>query len=100
MTIASTAFALTLFALLPPPVPPDSGLSQPPQRPPSTPPAASDTDKDKDEGPDPAYVSLLPDDGSAWGVSPELAAQLAAVAKKYLLYAVKFTCTETVRKAK
>ena len=45
-------------------------------------------------------MSLLPDDGSPWGVAPELAARLAGVATKYLDYAVKFTCTETVRKAR
>jgi hypothetical protein len=44
-------------------------------------------------------MTLLPDDGSPWGVSPELATRLAGVAEKYLNYAVKFTCTETVRKA-
>jgi hypothetical protein len=45
-------------------------------------------------------MTLLPDDGSAWGLSPELATRLAGVAEKYLNYAVKFTCTETVRKAR
>jgi len=81
--------------MLPPPVPPDSGLSSPPQRP-ATEPAPSD----QDAGPDPAYMTLLPDDGSAWGLAPELATRLAGVAAKYLDYAVKFTCDETVRKAK
>jgi hypothetical protein len=82
--------------MLPPPVPPDSGLSSPPERPPAGP---TPGDKDKDEGPDPAYMTLLPDDGSPWGVAPEVATRLAGVAAKYLDYAVKFTCTETVRKA-
>ena len=45
-------------------------------------------------------MSLLPEDGSAWGVPPELASRLAGVAEKYLEYAVKFTCAETVRKAR
>jgi hypothetical protein len=44
-------------------------------------------------------MTLLPDDGSPWGISPDIAARLTAVAEKYLEYAVKFTCTETVRKA-
>jgi hypothetical protein len=95
MNFASTALVIALAALIPPPVPPDSGLASPPERP--TPePAPSN----KDEGPDPAYMTLLPDDGSPWGVPPELAARLAGVATKYLDYAVKFTCTETVRKAR
>ena len=96
MSIATTVIAVAFLALLPPPAPPDSSQSQPPQRPPSTEPAPSD----KNEAPDPAYLTLLPDDGSPWGVAPELAAKLAGVATKYLDYAVKFTCTETVRKAK
>jgi hypothetical protein len=99
MSFASTAFAVVLAALIPPPVPPDSGLATPPQRPAPSP-EPTPSDKDKAEGPDPAYMTLLPDDGSPWGLAPELAAQLAAVAEKYLKYAVKFTCTETVRKAK
>ena len=81
--------------MLPPPVPPDSGLSSPPQRPPAEP-----APSDKDTGPDPAYMTLLPDDGSEWGIAPELATRLAGVAAKYFEYAVKFTCDETVRKAK
>jgi len=99
MSFASTILAIALAALIPPPVPPDSGLATPPQRP-SPEPAPSDKDKEKDAGPDPAYMTLLPDDGSAWGLSPELATRLAGVAEKYLNYAVKFTCTETVRKAR
>jgi hypothetical protein len=99
MNPASAALAITLFALIPPPVPPDSGLSSPPQRP-SPQPQPSDKDDKKEAGPDPAYMTLMPDDGSPWGVSAELSAQLAQVAMKYFEYAVKFTCTETVRKAR
>ncbi len=96
MSLASTIVSIALLALLPPPVPPDSGLSSPPERPP----ASRPSDKDKSEGPDPAYMTLLPDDGSPWGLTPELKAKLAEVAERYRDYAVKFTCTETVRKAK
>ena len=32
------------------------------------------------------------------GIAPDVAAKLSGVADKYLEYAVKFTCTETVRK--
>lgn len=96
MSSAPAVLAIALAVLLPPPVPPDSGHSQLPQRPPSTEPEPSD----KNAPPDPAYMSLLSDDGSPWGITPELASQLAGVATKYLEYAVKFTCTETVRKAK
>jgi hypothetical protein len=99
MSFASTILAIALAGLIPPPVPPDSGLATPPERP-SPEPAPSDKEKDTSAGPDPAYMTLLPDDGSAWGLSPELAARLAAVGEKYLKYAVKFTCTETVRKAR
>jgi hypothetical protein len=78
-------------------VPPDSQLSPPP-RPPDT---KDEKDESKDEGePDPAYMSLLPDDGSPWGIAPDLAAKLAAVAEQYAAYAVKFTSVENVRKAK
>jgi len=97
MSFVPAVLAIALAALIPPPVPPDSGLASPPERPSPEP---SPTDKDKSTGPDPAYMTLLPDDGSAWGLSPEIAARLAAVAEKYLDYAVKFTCTETVRKAR
>jgi hypothetical protein len=45
-------------------------------------------------------MTLLPDDGSPWGLAGELSTKLAAVADKYRDYAVKFTCTETVRRAK
>ena len=97
MTLASIAFAAVLLAMLPPPVPPDSQLSPPP-RPPDT---KDEKDESKDEGePDPAYMSLLPDDGSPWGIAPDLAAKLAAVAEQYAAYAVKFTSVENVRKAK
>jgi hypothetical protein len=95
MSFTPIPVAIALLAMLPPPIPPDSDISPPPPRPP----AASRT-QDKDAGPDPAYMTLLADDGSPWGLAPELATQLAAVAEKYLEYAVKFTCTETVRKAK
>jgi hypothetical protein len=45
-------------------------------------------------------MSLLPDDGSPWGLPPELSDRLAVVAERYLDYAVRFTSIETVRKAK
>src|SRR5258706_7572710 len=95
MNFAATALAIAVLAMLPPPVPPDSGLSSPPERPPS-----AHKPPDKDQDPDPAYMTLLPDDGSPWGLRPGLAARLAGVADKYLDYAVKFTCDETVRKAR
>ncbi len=94
MSFAPVSVAIALLAFLPPPVPPDSGLASPPERPPASPAPGS-----KEASPDPAYMTLLPDDGSPWGVSPELATRLAGVAEKYLNYAVKFTCTESVRKA-
>ena len=101
MNFASFALAALLIAALPPPIPPEQDISPPPPRPPAPKPAEGDkSDKNKATGPDPAYVSLLPDDGSPWGLAPELAARLATVADKYRAYAVKFTCTETVRKAK
>lgn len=99
MNFAPAVLTIALLAMLPPPVPPDSGLSTPPERPPASPKPA-EKEKDKEESPDPAYMTLLPDDGSPWGIAPELAARLAGVAEKYLEYAVKFTCAETVRKAK
>jgi hypothetical protein len=95
MSFAPAALAIAFLAMLPPPVPPDSGLTSPPERPPAEP-----TPGDKDAGPDPAYMTLLPDDGSPWGLAPELATRLSGVAARYLDYAVKFTCTETVRKAR
>jgi hypothetical protein len=94
MNLAAAAFAVVFLALLPPPVPPDSDISPPPSRPPAP------TPDDKNAGPDPAYMTLLPEDGSPWGLKPELAKQLAGVAEKYFEYAVKFSCTETVRKAR
>ena len=102
MTFATPALTIALLAMLPPPVPPDSGLSSPPERRQPEKPSAEQPprDKDKDQAPDPAYMSLLPDDGSPWGLPQELAARLAGVAEKYLDYAVKFTCDETVRKAR
>jgi hypothetical protein len=95
MNAAPALLAIALLGWLPPPIPPESDISPPPSRPP-----APSKPVDKDAGPDPAYMTLLPDDGSPWGLSADLAAQLARVADKYLEYAVKFTCTETVRKAK
>ena len=95
MNVAHAALAIALLAFLPPPIPPETDISPPPSRPP-----AESKPADKDAGPDPAYMTLLPDDGSPWGLSPELSSRLVGVADKYLEYAVKFTCTETVRKAK
>jgi hypothetical protein len=97
MNFAPTVLTIALLAMLPPPVPPDTELPAPPGKPPASP---KPVEKDKEESPDPAYMTLLPDDGSPWGIAPELAARLAGVAEKYLEYAVKFTCAETVRKAK
>lgn len=90
-----------LLAALPPPVPPDTQLA-PPTKPIKVPkPEDQDQPKPKEESePDPAYMSLLPDDGSPWGLAPDLADKLAAVAEKYRDYAVRFTNTETVTKAK
>ena len=96
MILASAAVAFALLAMLPPPVQPDTGVPSTPLRPPSTEPAPDD----ENAPPDPAFLTLLPDDGSPWGLAPELGLRLAAVADKYLKYAVKFTCSETVRKAK
>ena len=102
MNLASVAVFALLLAALPPPVPPDAEIAPKPSPPkPQPAPAEQDTDKEKEgESPDPAYMTLLPDDGSPWGLKPELAAKLAAVAEQYLEYAVKFTCEETVRKAR
>jgi hypothetical protein len=96
MSFVPVAVAVALLAFLPPPVQPDAGVPSSTQPPPNTEPAPTD----KDAPPDPAFLTLLPDDGSPWGLVPELAGRLAGVADKYLKYAVKFTCTETVRKAK
>ena len=98
MPFAKVLLGAMLALLLPPPVPPEVQPIPPPA--PSRDQPAGEADEDtKDETPDPAYLTLLPDDGSAWGIKPELAAKLAEVAEKYMRYAVKFTCTETVRKA-
>jgi hypothetical protein len=99
MNFVATALTIVLLAMLPPPVPPDSPMPTPPGRPPAEPKPA-EKDKEKEEAPDPAYMTLLPDDGSPWGLAPELASRLAGVAEKYIEYAVKFTCAETVRKAR
>jgi hypothetical protein len=99
MNFAPVIMAATILAMLPPPVQPDTGVPPSTQPPLSPEPAPSDKST-KEESPDPAFLTLLPDDGSPWGLAPELAARLAGVAEKYLNYAVKFTCTETVRKAK
>lgn len=95
MRLATLPLA-ALLAFLPPPVPPDKDMSPPPPRPVEP----RSEDHEKEGGPDPAYMTLLPDDGSPWGIKPEVATKLAEVAAKYFEYAVKFTCTETVRKAK
>jgi len=95
MNFATATLAFILFAMLPPPVPPEADISPPPPRPP-----AETKPADQEAGPDPAYMTLLPDDGSPWGLPADLSAKLAAVAEKYRDYAIKFTCTETVRKAK
>ncbi len=102
MNVIFHVFAVVLLALLPPPVPPEHDIAQPPPPPPSPSPSPSPGEgkpADK-EGMDPAYMTLLPDDGSPWGVPSDLSTKLAAVAETYLRYAVKFSCTETVRKAK
>ena len=89
------AMGIALLAALPPPEGPD-----PPMVPPAPPPREA-PDGEKDEGEtDPAYMTLLPDDGSPWGLQPEMADKLAAVAETYLEYAVRFTCNESVRRAK
>jgi len=98
MPFASTVLGV-LLAAIPPPLPPETQPIPPPS-PPRTQPAEPEKDHGEEEAPDPAYMTLLPDDGSPWGLEPELASRLAAVAEQYLEYAVKFTCTETVRKAK
>src|SRR3974377_2312670 len=93
--------AALFLALLPPPVPPEHEPipNQKPGPPPSQAPSPSPSEN-KESTPDPAYMTLLPDDGSPWGLPSELSGRLAAVAEKYLEYAVKFSCTETVRKAR
>ncbi|HEX4824398.1 MAG TPA: hypothetical protein VFV19_08800 [Candidatus Polarisedimenticolaceae bacterium] len=99
MSLFLSVWCTLLLAALPPPVPPDSQLSPPPK--PAPPPASDDSQQKQDEGePDPAYLTMLPDDGSPWGLAPELADKLAAVATRYAEYAVRFQSVETVRKAK
>lgn len=105
MTFMDAALALALAAMLPPPIPPDSNPVPPPapsreQLRPEDKEQDKEKNKDKDAGIDPAYMTLLPDDGSPWGLKPELQTRLASVAEQYVEYAVKFTCMETVRKAK
>jgi hypothetical protein len=97
MTFLVAALCSLILAVLPPPVPPDSQLSPPPKPPPQ---AQPDQGTTAEAEPDPAYMSLLPDDGSPWGLPPELSDRLAVVAERYLDYAVRFTSIETVRKAK
>jgi hypothetical protein len=88
------ALSVALLAALPPPEGPE-----PPMVPPAPPPRETPSDDDKGET-DPAYMTLLTDDGTPWGLQPEMAGKLAAVADTYLEYAVRFTCTESVRRAK
>ena len=94
MLLAHGFVVAALLAFLPPPIPPEVNPIPPP------PPPREEAPDDEGEEPDPAFVTLLPDDGSPWGLPPELSARLAAVAEQYIAYAVKFTCTETVRKAR
>ena len=68
--------------------------------PPASPPRETPAEDRDTEETDPAYMTLLPDDGSPWGLQPEMAEKLAAVAETYLDYAVRFACTESVRRAK
>lgn len=96
MNAATVALAIALLAMLPPPVPPDSAVPSPPE----TRPTESVPRDGKNADPDPAYMTLLPDDGSPWGLAPEIGDKLAGVAGRYLEYAVKFTCNEMVRKAR
>jgi hypothetical protein len=88
------AIGIALLAALPPP----DGSTEPPMVPPAPPPREAPSDE-ADET-DPAYMTLLPDDGSPWGIPSETSEKLAAVADTYLEYAVRFTCNETVRRAK
>jgi len=94
MLLAHIALVASLLAYLPPPIPQEVNPIPPPA------PPREEARDDEDEDPDPAFVTLLPDDGSPWGLPPELSARLAGVAEQYIAYAVKFTCTETVRKAR
>jgi len=99
MRLVLAACCVLLLAALPPPVPPDTQLSPPP-KPAPAPPPQQNQEKKEEEPPDPAYMTMLPDDGSPWGLAPELASKLSAVADRYAEYAVRFTSIETVRKAK
>jgi hypothetical protein len=90
------AIGIALLAALPPP----DGSTEPPMLPPPRPPQPSPTPSGDTDTTDPAYMSLLPDDGSPWGLQPEMAEKLAGVAENYLDYAVRFACTEAVRRAK
>jgi hypothetical protein len=98
MPLAKTVLGLLFASMIPPAIPPESQPIPPPT--PSQDEPADHARATGGDAPDPAYMSLLPDDGSPWGLKPELADRLAAVAVQYVDYAVKFTCTETVRKAK
>src|SRR5580765_1973528 len=98
MRFVLAACCTLLLAALPPPVPPDSQLSPPPK--PAPQPNPNQEKQDEAEPPDPAYMTMLPEDGSPWGLAPELASRLQAVAERYADYAVRFTSIETVRKAK
>jgi hypothetical protein len=89
------AIGIALLAALPPP----DGSTEPPMAPPAPAPRPSPSPGEGDET-DPAYLTLLADDGSPWGISTEMSEKLAAVADTYIEYAVRFTCNETVRRAK
>jgi hypothetical protein len=99
MILTKMLAALALALLLPPPIPPEKSTAPPPP-PPKEESKDEKSDAAKDETPDPAYMTLLADDGSPWGLKPELADKLADVAKKYWDYAVRFECIETMRKAR
>ncbi|HJQ97812.1 MAG TPA: hypothetical protein VJ826_05815 [Candidatus Polarisedimenticolaceae bacterium] len=88
------AIGIALLAALPPP----DGSTEPPMVPPVPSPPPAPTEEGDET--DPAYMSLLPDDGTPWGLPPEMADKLGAVAETYLDYAVRFACTESVRRAK
>jgi hypothetical protein len=89
------AIGIALLAALQPP----DGSTEPPMAPPAPAPRPSPSPGEGDET-DPAYLTLLADDGSPWGISTEMSEKLAAVADTYIEYAVRFTCNETVRRAK
>ena len=98
MPLPNLIAGVVLGLLLPPPIPMET-QPVPPPAPVQEEQTADSKQVKGEEGPDPAYMTLLPDDGSPWGLDPALAAKLAEVAERYMRYAVKFTCTETVRKA-